>query len=205
MTKLIKALCNFNTVQKMNSLSKYSSVIVVFLVFLSLLTGCTGINDKQLGMDPVYSEAERVRESLTLKRAEFHQLEQEYVMTLHPAHMRRMEELIKFVREDLVVAAYLQKHFRYYRKGLDNKRWTINQQTYNLCQKTLCQMLFSMGELQMIYNDKKKAAEIFDTLIKEFTDEMFSEYVAMARNHLKEIGSNNQFFLSEKLIKKDSN
>ena len=138
-------------------------------------------------MDPVYVEAERVYDSIALKRAEFNQLEKEYMLTLHPAHLIRMEELTKLVRIELEIAHYLQKNYRYYHKGLDKKRWQINQQIYSLCRTSICQMLLARGELEMLYNDQEKASAIFKDLITEFGDGNYDDYVGLAKSRLLEL------------------
>lgn len=165
-------------------------VRILAVLFLLLVTGCTGINDKQLALDPTYSETERLRESISLYRAEFFHLKNEYILTLHPAHLRRMDELITLVRDDFSYAQYFKKNVIKYHKGIDHKRWQSSQRTYVLAQITICEMLLTTGELQLLYaKDTNSARTYFSKIVSEFGDEAYSAYVERAQMHLDDLDS----------------
>lgn len=184
---------------------KFTTLYTILGLILVSLFGCTGINDNNLALDPVFSEAARIHKSITLKRSEFLQLEKEYLLTLHPAHLRRMEELMKLLPVDLEIAAYLKKHNRYYRKGIDYERWKNAHQAFGLSRKTLCEMMLITGELQMLFGDKKEAIEIFYQVLQEFEQQEFQRYTAQAQHWLEELEQTNKLASAKQATPKDTN
>ena len=190
---------------KMAKLFECTSFLFLTVLFFFPLTSCTGVNDRQLALDPVITEADRLKKSADLKRAEFLQLEKEYEMTLHPAHLARMEELRKLLREELAIAEYFQKNHKYYRKGIDYERWKRADQALKLYRKTLCEMMLGEAELRMLYEDREKAAALFTDIIQEFDNSEFQGYTDLAENRLRELEKNRLYAASIQPEQEESN
>ncbi len=168
-------------------LSRYFTACLSVVAALFLFTACTGITQKQLDLDPVFTETEKINTFVYLERSEFFQLKEAYVTTRETAHLDRMSELMELMREELERAEYFQQNYRYYHKGIDYERWKSAGNTYKLCRKTLCEMMLDIGELQMLYADRETAAALFAAVVSQFEGEDLSGYVDRARYFLQEI------------------
>lgn len=172
---------------KMRVHSKYYVTLLCLSALLYTLTACTGISEQQLTLDPTYAKTLRIHNSISLKRSEFHQLQNEYVLDLEDAHLERMSQLMKLVREELLLAEYIKQNNKYYREGIAYERWKLAENTLKLGRKTLCEMMLDTGMLQMLYADKEKASTLFNAVVSEFEEEGFPGYVEQAREFLQEI------------------
>lgn len=169
-------------------LLKCSILGILIAAVAIMVTSCTGVTDNQLALDPIFAEADTLRTSITLNRAEFSQLKNEYILTLDDTHLYRMNELMKLVREDLKFADFFHQYSKYYHKGIDHERWKIADTTYRLGRTTLCEMMLDTGELQFLYaGDMAGAAGNLRAVVSEFPEKGFSGYVAKAKMYLQEI------------------
>lgn len=160
-----------------------SSVFLLF--FLVILTGCASVSE--LTANPVVSEAEKIVKSVSEKKAEFDNAANEYLLTLDQAHLQRMESLIDLVREDLELASAWHEQQRYYPKGISYYEWSYSKHAEELDRKVLCEMMVRLAELNMLYGDKLRAAQLFAEVVKTFDGDEFTGYRSLAKTRLQEL------------------
>ncbi len=181
-------------------LSRYFTTCLSVIGVLFLCTACTGITEKQLALDPVFTETEKINNFVSLERSEFFRFKDEYIKTRQADHLERMSELMELMRDELEHAEYFQKNYRYYRKGIDYERWKSAQNTYRLCRKTLCEMMLATGELHMMHGNREYAVALFNAVVSGFEDKEFSGYVDQAREFLQEIEEARLYASSKKPV-----
>ncbi len=152
----------------MKTIDTSVTFLLSVLAVLFFCTACTGINEKQVALDPVIATANGIRQLVMLRKQEFLQLKDAYAKTKQPSHLARMGEIMELVRDELERAEYLQKNNRYYRAGLDHERWRSAERTYAFCRKSLCEMMVVTGELHMTDGDKEYAAALFRAVVDGF-------------------------------------
>lgn len=176
--------CDEKMIVRLSSVAMWLPVIAALL----LCTACTGINEKQRSFDPVVIETQRMRDVISVERADFFFLMNEYGKNRERAHLERMSELMELVRDELERAEYFQKNQRYYRKGIDYERWKSAGETFDLCRKTLCEMMLATGELHMTYGDREYGIALLNAVASGFEGEDVAGYVDQARDFLQKVG-----------------
>lgn len=171
---------------KMKTFKTVVSSGLVVSVALFLGTACTGLNEKQLAQDPVFTETQKMSRFVSGQRAAFEQLQAAYLTSHDSVHLARMGEIMELMRDELERADYFQKNNRYYRTGLDYERWKSAETTYTLSQKTLCEMMLVTGKLHMKYGNREYAADLFNAVAFGFEGENVSGYIEQANILLRE-------------------
>ena len=138
------------------------------IVALFLCSACTGLNTHQLAEDPVYSETEKITHMVTRMRVEFFQLEEAYIRRNFSFYLERMSEIMELVRDELERAEYFQKNNRYYRSGLDLKRWQSAELAFATSRRVLCEMMVTTAELNLHQGDKQYAIDLLQTVLNGF-------------------------------------
>lgn len=167
--------------------SRYFITFLTVIGALLLCTSCTGVNQKQLALDPVFAETQKMSDFISRQRTEFYQQKDAYVKSRNHNHLERMREMTELMGDELERAQYFQQNTKYYRKGMDYERWKSAEYTYNLCRTTLCEMMLVTGEMHMIYWDKEYAAALFTAVVSGFQSEDMSGHVNQAKLFLQEL------------------
>jgi hypothetical protein len=167
-----------------------SHLVAIFLVLPVLISGCAGLNDRQLMADQVIYESTVVVKKADTKKAEFDQLVIEYQEAQEGCYLQRMQALIDFMQEDASLAETFFRRQKYYPKGISLERWQAAKHAYDLTRKHLCEMMFTTAELEMLFADKEKAAILLDRLLTTFPDEEYVGYRQAAQNRADELGKN---------------
>lgn len=168
------------------------------LAVLFLCTACTGINEKQLADDPVISTTDNIHQFVMQQRREFFQLKEAYAKRDYSFYLDRMSEIMELVRDELERAEYFQKNNRYYRSGLDFKRWQSAEQAFAASRKILCEMMVATGEVHMINGDKEYAAALFRAVVSGFEPgEDIAVYVDQAHLYVQELKKADLYAQSE--------
>lgn len=173
------------------------------LLALLLCSACTGVNEKQLTLDPVISETEKISQFVGQQRTEYEALKKAYLANPKPEYLVRMQLVMALVRDELDRADYLQKNTRYYGKGLDYQRWQSANETHRLNRTTLCEMMVDVGKLHMDHGDKQYAMELLTTVVTSFDDEQTQLSVEQAREYLAVLGKNDFIAATKPRERKD--
>jgi len=190
----------------MKTIDTCIKTILSALAVLFFCTACTGINEKQLALDPVVSTTGNMRQFVTQQRREFFQLKDAYLKTKQPAHLARMSEIMELMRDELERAEYFQKNNRYYRSGLDHERWKSAERIYELCRKSLCEMMIVAGELHMNNGDSQYAAALFRAVVDGFEPgEDIAVYVEQANLFVQKLNKSDLYAKSTVTNNQESN
>jgi len=184
--------------RKEKMLAQHYGIILSVIAALLLCTSCTGINQKQLDLDPIFAETQKMSDFISRQRTEFFQQKDAYIKTRNHNHLERMREMTELMRDELERAQYFQQNTRYYRKGMDYERWKSAEYTYTLCHTTLCEMMLVTGEMHMIYWDKEYAAALFTAVVTGFENETISACVDKAKSFLQEMEESGLYAASKK-------
>lgn len=170
--------------------SQHAPLYTSMIMALLLCSACTGVNEKQVALDPVISETEKISQFVSQQRTEYDALKKAYLANPKPEYLVRMQLIMALVRDELDRADYFQKNTRYYGKGLDYQRWQVANATYSLNSTTLCEMMVDVGKLHMDQGDKQYAMELLTTVVTSFDDEQTQLSVEQAREYLAALGKN---------------
>ncbi len=155
---------------------------------LLLCSACTGVNEKQITLDPVISETTKISQLVNQQRKEYEALKKAYLANPKPEYLVRMQLVMSLVRDELDRTDYFQKNTRYYGKGLDYQRWQGANAAYLLNQTTLCEMMVDVAKLHMDQGDKQYAMDLLTTVVAHFDDEHTRGFVDQAREYLAVLG-----------------
>lgn len=165
-----------------------SPLVALFLVLPVLISGCAGLNDRQLMADQVIYESTVVVKKADTRKAEFDQLVVEYQDTQEGCHLQRMRALIDLMQEDASLAETFFRRQKYYSKGISFERWQAAKHAHDLTRKHLCEMMLATAELEMLFADKEKAGILLGRILTTFPEDEYAGYRKAAQNRADELG-----------------